>query len=113
MCAKFLPRLKLFGAASILVFAASAAIAQTGPEAPAGTPPAKSDTPAAPKPAGKPAAAKTAKPKPAGPSGYATESEAKAHCRGTVVWVDSDHFNHYAGSREWGKKPGAFQCEAS
>jgi hypothetical protein len=45
------------------------------------------------------------------PGGYATEAEAQAHCRGTVVWIDSDHFNHYKGSREYGRKPGAFSCE--
>ena len=42
---------------------------------------------------------------------YGSEAEAKAHCKGEVVWVDQDHFNHYAGSREYGRKPGAFACE--
>ena len=42
---------------------------------------------------------------------YATEAEAKARCKGTVIWIDKDKFNHYEGSREWGKKPGAFACE--
>jgi hypothetical protein len=46
------------------------------------------------------------------PGQYATEAEAKAHCHGaTIVWVDSDHFNHYAGTREYGRKPGAYACE--
>jgi hypothetical protein len=95
--------LRLLGAAGILVLAASAAIAQTGPES----------QPGAGAPAGATAKAgeKAAKPKPAAPSGYATESEARAHCHGDVVWVDEHHFNHYPGSREYGKKPGAFACE--
>jgi hypothetical protein len=42
---------------------------------------------------------------------YATEAEAHSHCRGTVVWVDQNNFNHYQGSREWAKKPGAYACE--
>jgi hypothetical protein len=42
---------------------------------------------------------------------YATEAEAQSHCRGTVVWVDQNNFNHYHGSREWAKKPGAYACE--
>jgi heme-binding NEAT domain protein len=42
---------------------------------------------------------------------YATEADARSHCQGTVVWVDSDNFNHYKGSREYGRKPGAFACE--
>lgn len=42
---------------------------------------------------------------------FASEAEAKAKCRGTVVWVDQDHLNHYEGSREYGVKPGAFACE--
>ncbi len=121
MNTSILPRLRLLGAASILVFAASAAMAQTGPEG-------ASEAPAASKSGDAPAAAPQSSPKagekagsgakkakapakPAAPSGYATEAEAKSHCHGTVVWVDTDHFNHYAGSREYGKKPGAFKCE--
>lgn len=42
---------------------------------------------------------------------YANEAEAKAHCHGAVVWVDEHNFNHYEGTREYGKKPGAFACE--
>ena len=43
---------------------------------------------------------------------YATMAAAQAHCGGkTVVWVDKDNFHHYAGSREYGSKPGAFICE--
>ena len=109
MIASTLPRLRLLGAASILVMAASGAMAQTGPESqPAGAAPAggakAGEKAGDSKKAGKPA-------KPATPSGYATEGEARAHCQGSVVWVDSDHFNHYPGSREYGKKPGAFACE--
>ena len=110
MNANLLISLRFLGAASVLAIAASIAVAQTGPESqPGGNAPAGT----AAKAGGKadPDSKKLAKPKPAGPSGYATESEAKAHCRGGVVWVDKDHFNHYAGSREYGKKPGAFACE--
>ncbi len=109
MNASTLPRLRLLGAASILlVAAASAAMAQTGPESPpAGAAPAGGAAKAG-EQAG--AGAKKAG-KPAAPSGYATESEARAHCHGSVVWVDSDHFNHYPGSREYGRRPGAFACE--
>ncbi len=109
MNASTLPRLRLLGAASILVMAASAAMAQSGPESqPAGAPPAAAKAGEKAKADGK-TASKPAKP--AAPSGFATESEARAHCHGTVVWIDSDHFNHYAGSREYGRKPGAFACE--
>jgi hypothetical protein len=108
MSASILPRLMLFGVASILVLAAPAAMAQ-----PEGKPqaPAKAETAAK---TGEKSGAGAKKPaKPAGPAGYATEAEARAHCKGDVVWVDKDHFNHYAGSREYGRKPGAFTCERS
>jgi hypothetical protein len=68
---------------------------KTGKKTEPGTQPAKTDS-------------ADAKPK-AGQ--YATEGEARSHCRGTVVWIDKDNFNHYAGSREYGRKPGAFGCE--
>ena len=42
---------------------------------------------------------------------FNSEAEAKAHCKGDVVWIDRDHFNHYAGSREYGKQPGVFACD--
>jgi hypothetical protein len=46
------------------------------------------------------------------PGQYATEAQAKAACHGaTVVWIASDHFSHYPGSREYGRKPGAYACE--
>lgn len=97
--------LRLFGVASILAIAASAAVAQTGPESQPKTPAA-----AAPDAGNKPE--KAAKRKPAAPSGYASETEARAHCKGGVVWVDGhDHFTHYPGSREYGKKPGEFICD--
>lgn len=104
MNASILPRLTLCGVASILLLAASAAIAQTdgAQSAPKPGTAVKSGE----KPEG---AKKTAKP--AGPAGYATEADARAHCKGGVVWVDQDHFNHYPGSREYGRKPGAFACE--
>ncbi len=111
MNASTLPRLRLLGAASILVIAASAAMAQSGPE----SQPAGATQPSGAAKAGEkagPESKKASKPaKPAASSGYATESEARAHCHGSVVWVDSDNFNHYPGSREYGKKPGAFACE--
>jgi hypothetical protein len=98
----------LFGAAAALALTASIAAAQTAPD----TKPSPSGG-SAQKPASKDQAGeKTAKPaKPAASAGWATESEARAHCRGTVIWVDKDHFNHYAGSREYGRKPGNFACE--
>jgi hypothetical protein len=46
------------------------------------------------------------------PGQYATEAQAKANCHGAaVVWVDSDHFSHYPGTREYGRKPGSYACE--
>jgi hypothetical protein len=94
--------------AAALALAVSPAVAQTAPDTK--PPPAGAG---AEKPAGKDKSGeKTAKPaKAAAPSGWATEAEARAHCRGTVIWVDKDHFNHYAGSREYGRKPGSFACE--
>ncbi len=143
MNASFLPRLRLFGAVSVLMFVGCAAMAQvqedaappaaeSGPAAAPSAPASKPDTkPGAgkkaegaqksgdksksdskaekPKSAGKSDAKKASAPKSSG--GYATEAEASAHCGGNVVWVGEDHFNHYPGSREWGKKPGSFQCE--
>lgn len=111
-------RSKLLGFACVLVFAGSAAFAETAQEAGAAASAASSST--APADAAKskgqqsekkqqqPAKAADAKPK-AGQ--YATEAEARSHCNGTVVWIDKDNFHHYAGSREYGKKPGAFICE--
>jgi hypothetical protein len=100
------PRAMLFAAA--LAMTASIAAAQTAADTK--SPPAGGS---AAKPASKDQTGeKTAKPaKPAAPAGWATEAEARAHCRGTVIWVDKDHFNHYAGSREYGRKPGSFACE--
>ncbi len=106
MSASTLPRLTLFGVASILVLAASVAMAQTE---------GKSQAPAKPEAAAKTGEKSGAKKpaKPAGPAGYATEAEARAHCKGDVVWVDNHRFQHYPGSREYGRKPGAFTCEKS
>lgn len=42
---------------------------------------------------------------------FASEADAKDQCPGPVVWIDSHQLNHYEGSREYGKKPGAFACE--
>jgi hypothetical protein len=103
-----------------MIFASSIALAETGQDADA---PAASTAPsnAAPKVKGKQSEKKTqegnqpakaanseAKPK---RGQYGSEAEARAHCKGEVVWVDKDNFNHYAGSREYGRKPGAFACE--
>jgi hypothetical protein len=98
----------VLGAAAALALSASIAPAQTVPGSK--SPESASSTE---KPVGKDQAGeKAAKPaKPAAPAGWATEAEARAHCRGTVIWIDKDHFNHYAGSREYGRKPGAFACE--
>jgi len=111
MNASILPRLRLLGVASILIMAVSAAVAQMGPESqPAGAAPT-GDAAKSREKAGSESKKASTPAKPAAPSGYATEAEARAHCHGSVVWVDSDHFNHYPGSREYGKKPGAFACE--
>ena len=105
-------RLALALTGLIIASAAMAQNAQEGkPQAPAvsnaSAPPATPDSGA--KPAKKVQSAPTdAKLK---PGQYATESEARAHCRGTVVWVDKDNFNHYRGSREYGRQPGAYACE--
>jgi hypothetical protein len=108
MKASISPRVMLLGAAAALALTVSVAAAQTA--AGTGSPPAGTG---AQKPAAKEKSdEKTAKPaKAAAPAGWATEGEARAHCRGTVIWVDKDHFNHYAGSREYGRKPGNFACE--
>jgi hypothetical protein len=113
MNASILPFLRLLVALSGLVFAASALMAQgaqdTKPATSNASPAGAATMDGGAKPAKKvqnPTADK--KPK---PGEYATESEARAHCSGTIVWVDQDHFNHSAGSREYGRKPGAFACE--
>jgi hypothetical protein len=108
MNASLSPRAMLLGAAAVLALTVSIAAAQTAPDTK--SPPSGGS---AQKSAGKDQAGeKKSKPaKQAAPSGWATEAEAKAHCRGTVIWVDKDHFNHYTGSREYGRKPGNFACE--
>jgi hypothetical protein len=104
----------------LLAFASSLAAAQTGQDP--NMPAAKSD--AKPSAGSKPATSSVKKAKSGSdtakasdtdkkpkPGQYASEAEARSHCQGTIVWVDQDHFNHYAGSREYGRKPGAFACE--
>ena len=117
-------RTGLFGIACVAVFASSIALAEPAQDAtsgPAATaqsqPPSdgaqkrKSQQPDKKSQSGsEPAKAADADKTPK-PGHYATEGEARARCRGTVVWVDKDNFNHYAGSREYGRKPGAFACE--
>ena len=112
---------RILGVACVMVFASSMALAQTAQDtnaasseksAPADTAPkAKGKQPDKKQHAGDPAdkaANSEAKPK---RGQYGSEAEARAHCKGDVVWVDKDNFNHYAGSREYGRKPGAFACE--
>jgi hypothetical protein len=129
MNASIFPRLRLLGAVSILVFAAPAAMAQNASDssAPSSSTAAKPGSASDAKPAKKTtqtgdkagatktsdnsADSKKEKAPAKAPSGYATEAEARSHCRTAVVWVDSNHFNHYPGSREYGRKPGSFGCE--
>ena len=118
-------RSKIFGAACVMAFASSIAFAQTAQDTNSAPPAAAASSApsdaAAAKGKAKQSEKKTqeggqakaanseAKPK---RGQYATEAEAKAHCSGEVVWVDKDNFNHYPGSREYGRKPGAFACES-
>ncbi len=115
-------RSRIFGVACVMVFAGSIALAGTAQDA--NTPaPAASSAPSDAAPKGKakhsekktqegdqPAKAANAESKQKRGQ-YGSEAEAKAHCKGEVVWVDKDHFNHYAGSREYGRQPGAFACD--
>jgi hypothetical protein len=96
MKAASLQCLRWTAALSFLVFAVSTTAAQNTEGSK--TPPASE----------KSTAASAPKPK---PGQYASEAEASSHCQGTVVWVDQNNFNHYRGSREWGRKPGAYACE--
>ncbi len=114
-------RSRIFGVACAMVFASSMALAQTAQDPNA----ASSETAAPADTATKAKAKKSEKNQQAGNQPdkaanseakakrgqFGSEAEAKAHCKGEVVWVDQDHFNHYAGSREYGRKPGAFACE--
>jgi hypothetical protein len=117
--AKLLSR--IFGVTCVMVFASSLALAQASQDTNAASSEQSAPSDVAPKAKGKrsekkqqsgnqpdKAASSEAKPK---RGQYGSEAEAKAHCKGEVVWVDKDHFNHYAGSREYGRKPGAFACE--
>ncbi len=112
MNASILPRLKLLGVASVLALAATAAMARAEEKAPA---PVKPQAAAAKaegaKTEKKPGAAAKKPARRAGPPRYATEAQARAHCKGEVVWMDRHRLYHYAGSREYGRKPGAFTCE--
>jgi cytoskeletal protein RodZ len=131
MNASIFPRLCLLGAVSILVFAAPAAMAQnasdsSAPSSSATVKPGSASDAKTPKKNNQKSGdkadttktsdnsdsdSKKEKAPAKAPSGYATEAEARAHCRTAVVWVDGNHFNHYPGSREYGKKPGSFGCE--
>ena len=114
-------RSRIFGVACGMVFASSVALAQTAQDTNAASSEKAAPADTAPKAKGKQpdkkqhagnqpdkAANSEAKPK---RGQYGSEAEARAHCKGEVVWVDKDNFNHYAGSREYGRKPGAFACE--
>jgi len=104
-------RPRIFGVACVMVFASSIALAQTAQDTNAASSEKAAPADTAPKAKGKQpdkAANSEAKPK---RGQYGSEAEARAHCKGEVVWVDKDNFNHYAGSREYGRKPGAFACE--
>ncbi len=113
-------RSRIFGAACVMVFASSMALAETAQEsnspAPAASPAPSNAAPKAKQSEKKTqegaqpakAASSEAKPK---RGQFGSEAEARARCKGEVVWVDKDNFNHYAGSREYGRKPGAFACE--
>lgn len=114
-------RSRILGVACVMVFASSMALAQTAHDTNAASSEKAAPADTAPKAKGKQpdkkqhagdqadkAANSEAKPK---RGQYGSEAEARAHCKGEVVWVDKDNFNHYAGSREYGRKPGAFACE--
>ena len=114
-------RSRMLGVACVMVFASSMALAQTAQDTNAASSEKSAPADTAPKAKGKQpdkkqhagdqadkAANSEAKPK---RGQYGSEAEARAHCKGDVVWVDKDNFNHYAGSREYGRKPGAFACE--
>jgi len=117
-------RTGLLGIACVAVFTSSIALAEPAQDATSGSSAAAQSQPPSDgaqkrksqqsekksPPGSEPAKAANADQKPK-PGHYATEAEARARCRGTVVWVDKDNFNHYAGSREYGRKPGAFACE--
>jgi len=105
MTSGLFPRLRLLGAVSLFCFAAPAVMAQSAPEGQSQTPPAAKTGET--KPGSQKPSAGTIK-IPAG--GYATEGEARSKCGSGVVWVGDDHFNHYPGSREYGRKPGYFTC---
>ncbi len=109
MNAGMMLRSGLLAVACVMVFASSAAFSGlAAQEAPPKSEEKKVDK--KPKPKGEPAKSADADTK-LKKGQYATEAEAKARCKGTVIWIDKDKFNHYEGSREWGKKPGAFACE--
>jgi hypothetical protein len=120
-----IPRSKFFGFFCAMVLASSFAVAQDSEDSGSGARNAQ-DAPAAaettPKkkghksrkheaPSEEDSLAKTETKSKQKQKKYATEAEAKARCHGAVVWVDGHNFNHYEGTREYGKKPGAFACE--
>ncbi len=87
--------------------------------APAAPPPAATATPA-PAPTPTPAAiapkpAPATVPRATGAGGFATDTQAKAHCPGdTVVWVNTHSgIYHFAGTHNYGTtKQGTYMCEA-
>ena len=106
--------ISLIAAASIVFFSAGTLLAQAPAPATAEAPkaPQGGAAPSTKKPKAAVQAAKSdSAEKPLKPGHYATETEAKSHCGGAVVWVGSEGFTHYRGSREYGRKPGSFTCE--
>jgi hypothetical protein len=95
-----------FSTGTVLAQAPASNTAETPKEKPAAAVPSKKK----PKTAGQAAKPGSAD-KPLKAGHYATEAEAKSRCGGAVVWVGSEGFTHYRGSREYGQKPGSFTCD--
>ncbi len=106
--------ISLIAAASVVFFSSGTLLAQapapTTAETPKGKPADSAPSKKKPKTAGQAAKPDSAD-KPLKAGHYATEAEAKSHCGGAVVWVGSEGFTHYRGSREYGQKPGSFTCD--
>ena len=55
----------------------------------------------------------TSAPSRTGADQFRSEAEAKAHCSGNVVWLNTkSKIYHFSGSRDYGKtKNGAYMCQ--
>jgi hypothetical protein len=55
----------------------------------------------------------TSAPSRTGGEQFRSEAEAKAHCSGNVVWLNTkSKIYHFAGTRDYGKtKSGAYMCQ--